>query len=97
MNANIQYVIQNLQMIFYLVQEYRKENVFHQITVLVIQDIIHLIVHYILVMVKHIMIQRFVLEMVIVLQMKSVIAVQDGNMKIVKLLFVIQYLLILHQ
>jgi hypothetical protein len=48
-SANIQFVIQYHQII--LVLELKKENVFHLIIVLVIQDILHLIVHYIIVMV----------------------------------------------
>jgi hypothetical protein len=94
MNVNIQFVIQNHQMIYYHVLDYQKENVYHQIIVLVIQDIIHLIVHYIIVMVNYIMIQMFVLEMVIVLQQKNVLVIMDGLMKIVKLICVIQFQLI---
>jgi hypothetical protein len=77
-------------MIYYHVLEYQKENVSLQIIVLVIQDIHHLIVHYIIVMVKNIMIQQFVLEMEIVAQQKFAPAIMDGLMKIVKLICVIQ-------
>jgi hypothetical protein len=65
MNVNTQIVFQNLQMIYYYhVLDYKKENVYHQIIVHVILDIIHLIVHNIIAMVKNIMILQFVLEMV---------------------------------
>jgi hypothetical protein len=56
------------------------ENVLHQIIVLAIQNIIHLIVRYIIVMEKYIMIQQFVLEMAIVFHLNYVIAVMDGLM-----------------
>jgi hypothetical protein len=68
------------------------ENVFHQIIVLAIQDIFHLIVHYIIVMVNNVMIQQFVLEMVIVFHLKIVISLMGGFLKIVKLICVIQFL-----
>jgi hypothetical protein len=89
MNVNIQFVIQNQLMIYYHVLENQKENVFHQIFAHVIQDIHHLIVHYIIVMVKNIMILQFVLEMEIVYQQKLVLVIMVGLMKIVKLKCVI--------
>jgi hypothetical protein len=55
------------------------ENVFRQIIVIVIQDIIHLIVNYIFVMEKNIMIQLFVQEIEIALQQKHVIVIMGGN------------------
>jgi hypothetical protein len=65
------------------------ENVFHQIIVRAIQDIIHLIAHYIIVIIKNLMIQQFVLQMEIVFQVKNVHVRMVGFMKIVKDQFVI--------
>jgi hypothetical protein len=93
MNVNIQFVIQNHLMIYYLVLEFKKENAYHQIIALAIQDIIHLIVHYTIAMEKNIMIQLFVLEMEIVFQQKNVLVIMDGLLKTVKLQCVIQFLL----
>jgi hypothetical protein len=84
-------------MIYYHVLEYQKENVFHQIIVLVTQDIIHLIVHYIIVMENFIMIQLFVQEMEIAFQVKFALVKKNGLMKIVKLKLVIQFLQIYQQ
>jgi hypothetical protein len=83
-NVNFQFVIQNHLMIHYLVLELKMENAFHQIIVLAIQDIHHLIVQYIIVIIKVIMIQQFVLEMEIVFQKKHVIVIMDGILKTVK-------------
>jgi hypothetical protein len=95
MNVNIQFVIQNHQMIYYHVQV--KENVYLQIVVFVIQDFILLIVHYIIAKVKNLMIQQFVLEMVNAFHQKIVTVLQVGLMKIAKLILVIQHQLIQHQ
>jgi hypothetical protein len=92
MNVNIQFVIQNHQMIYYHVLVYQKGNVIHQIIVFVIRDIIHLIVHYIIVMVNKIMIHRFVLETEIAFQQTFVHVIMDGILKIVKLQCVIIFL-----
>jgi hypothetical protein len=97
MNANIQFVIQNYHLTHYHVLDYQKENVYHRIIVFVIQDIHHLIVLYIIVTVTNIMIQQFVLEMVIVFQLKLAHVIMAGLMKIVKLNHVIQFLLMYQQ
>jgi hypothetical protein len=93
MNANIQFVIQYLLMIYYLVQELKMENVFHLIIVLAIQDIHHLTVLYIIVMKNYLMIRQSVLVMETVLHQIIVNVMINMFMKIAN----IQFVLVLHQ
>jgi hypothetical protein len=67
------------------------ENVFHQIIVVAILDIIHLIAHYIIVIINNIMIQQFAMEMENVFYQKIVFVIMVGHMKTVKHICAIKF------
>jgi hypothetical protein len=89
MNVNIRFVIQKYPTIYYLAQELKMDNVFIQIIVIVIQVIHLLTVHYIIVITKNLMIQKFALEMEIAFLQIIVNAIMNTFTKIVNIQFVI--------